>query len=79
MEALEDWVKQVKEEYNKLSADEILEEFVALNDELNEYNKTDDYSKNYKLIKERYEIARFLILERLKYFDCGDDDIINFT
>ena len=73
MEHFEDWVKQVKEEYNKLSADEILEEFVALNDELNEYNKTDDYSKNYKLTKEKYEIVRFLILERLKYFDSGDD------
>lgn len=77
----EEYVKRTKEEYNKLSAEEILEDFLELaktvyNEDRDEVN-TNEWE--YKDDHARYDIVKFLILERLKYFDCGDDDIKSFT
>ena len=77
----EEYVRKTKEEYNKMSAEEVLENFIELAKTV--YNEDRDETNTneleYKDDHTRYEIVKFLILERLKYFDSGDDDIRNFT
>ena len=67
--SFEDWVKETKEAYNKLSAEELLQEYTELHDDIRDCDMTDNYSSSYEEYVRRFDIVKFLIIERLKYFD----------
>ena len=65
----EEYVKKLKDEYSKLSADELIDEFVALHDYITECNLSGDFEEQYKDSVTRCDVVQFIINERLKYFD----------
>lgn len=62
--SFENWVKETKDGYNGLSAEELLQEYTELHDDIR-----DCYDSSHDEFLRRFGIVKFLIIERLKYFD----------
>lgn len=67
--SFENWVKETKDGYNGLSAEELLQKYTELHDYIRDCNMTDNYDSSYDEFLRRFGIVKFLIIERLKYFD----------
>lgn len=62
--SFKNWVKETKDGYNGLSAEELLQEYTELHDDIR-----DCYDSSYDEFVIRFGIVKSLIIERLKYFD----------
>ena len=71
MSHFEEMVAETKADFEQMDSEELLDKFVELHDFIRDVSMTDSYSESFSRATFEYDIVKFIIMERLQYFDTG--------